>query len=41
MEDDDLKELQDTIMEKPENIYLIEEMAEDSLCQSIPYDTKV
>ena len=30
-----LKELQDTIMEKPENIYLIEEMAEDS--QVSPY----
>ena len=30
VDDDNLKELQDTIMEKPENIYLIEEMAEDS-----------
>lgn len=29
VDDDDLKELQDAIMEKPENIYLIEEMAED------------
>ncbi len=27
--DDDLKELQHAIMEKPDNIYLIEEMAED------------
>ncbi len=35
MEDDDLKELQDTIMEKPENIYLIEEMADDT--QVSPY----
>ena len=34
-DDDNLKELQDTIMEKPENIYLIEEMAEDS--QVSPY----
>ena len=33
--DDNLKDLQDTIMEKPENIYLIEEMAEDS--QVSPY----
>lgn len=30
VDDDDLKELQDTIMEKPENIYLIEEMADDT-----------
>ncbi len=30
IDDENLKELQDTIMEKPENIYLIEEMAEDS-----------
>ncbi len=30
VDDDNLKELQDTIMEKPENIYLIEEMAADS-----------
>ncbi len=35
VDDDNLKELQDTIMEKPENIYLIEEMAEDS--QVSPY----
>ncbi len=35
VEDDDLKELQDTIMEKPENIYLIEEMADDT--QVSPY----
>ncbi len=33
--DDNLKELQNSIMEKPENIYLIEEMAEDS--QISPY----
>ena len=30
VDDDNLKELQETIMEKPENIYLIEEMADDS-----------
>ena len=35
VDDDNLKELQDTIMEKPENIYLIEEMAED--LQISPY----
>ena len=35
VDDENLKELQDTIMEKPENIYLIEEMAEDS--QVSPY----
>ena len=35
VDDDNLKELQETIMEKPENIYLIEEMAEDS--QVSPY----
>jgi AraC-like DNA-binding protein len=35
VDDEHLKELQDTIMEKPENIYLIEEMAEDS--QVSPY----
>ena len=33
--DEDLKELQDIILEKPENIYLIEEMAEDT--QVSPY----
>jgi len=33
--DEDLKELQEIILEKPENIYLIEEMAEDS--QVSPY----
>ena len=35
IDDDNLKELQDTIMEKPENLYLIEEMAEDA--QVSPY----
>ncbi len=30
IEDDRLQELQDAILEKPDNIYLIEEMAEDS-----------
>jgi AraC-like DNA-binding protein len=35
VDDDNLKELQDSIMEKPENIYLIEEMAADT--QVSPY----
>ena len=35
VDDDNLKELQDTIMERPENIYLIEEMADDT--QVSPY----
>ena len=35
VDDDNLKELQETIMEKPENLYLIEEMADDT--QVSPY----
>lgn len=35
VDDDNLKELQETIMEKPENLYLIEEMADD--IQVSPY----
>lgn len=35
VDDDNLKDLQDAIMEKPENFYLIEEMAQDS--QISPY----